>query len=185
MNPLSSTLASTLATLRDVDGVVGSFVVDDQANVVAADLPAFFDAAALALAAPRLRRLSEALALKDEALQQCTLRFASHRLWLQPGAGVLLCVLAPIHCNLAALRMGATLVCRRVADALKDGSASMSASALGSSAALRREDVAAQSGSGLPTPSASSSWWRSRVPGASAPKSGARRQFRGRTVDGE
>jgi len=187
-------LAPILAGLRDIQGVVGSFVVDDHGGLVAADLPAFFDTHALALAAPRLRRLADALTSQGHALKQATLHFANHRLWLQPEPGLLLCVVAPAECNFAALRMGANLVARRlrthvaapwnagipVPVPVEPSTESISPS-LGSTLV---DEGAARSGTHGTPPAArsSGSWLRSRVPGASASSSG-RRQFRGRPID--
>lgn len=191
-------LATTLSGLRDIEGVVGSFVLDARGQVLDADLPAFFDAQALLAAAPRLGRLIETLASSHGTLHQAVLRFSTHRLWLQPGRGILLCILVPHECNFSALRMAANLVAKRLATAPCGAPESSgvplpiepSPSVSGSRVFVgsdRVEDVAAQSDAHLTAGSPSSSrssgtWWRSRVPGSSS-SSSTRRQFRGRPID--
>lgn len=194
-------LSSALAGLRDLGGVIGSFVIDATGAVVGMDLPAFFDRNAIAATGPRLGRLTETLSSRGYELHNVNLRFSGYQLWVQPSRGFTLCVLVPVECNVAALRMAASLVLKRIgSEVVRPESNGIprflepSPSASGSRIVVssdRVEDVAAQSNAELhrgaaPTSSRSSgAWGRSRVPGASASSSSNRRQFRGRPVDEE
>src|SRR5690606_30778910 len=56
---------AALATLKDIDGVYGSFVIDRDGRLKARDLPAVFDEQALGDAGPRIVRLWEVIS-EDE-----------------------------------------------------------------------------------------------------------------------
>lgn len=108
------TVDGLLSTLRDVEGVMGSFVVDPNGQVCARDMPAMFDDVALGEAAPRLIRLRQALETEGEELNDATMEFGAHLLFLFGVDAYLLCVLCPSEVQLPALRMGAKLVSRRL-----------------------------------------------------------------------
>jgi predicted regulator of Ras-like GTPase activity (Roadblock/LC7/MglB family) len=107
-----------LSTLRDVEGVMGSFVVDLIGQVRARDMPAMFDDGALQEAAPRIARLKEALETQGEQVDSVTLAHGPHSLFLRTSGELILCVLAPSEVSLPALRMGSSLVLRRLPEAL-------------------------------------------------------------------
>jgi predicted regulator of Ras-like GTPase activity (Roadblock/LC7/MglB family) len=102
-----------LPPLRDLRGVIGSFVVTEVGRPVARDLPALFDVTVLAEVGPRALRLAE-LAARAEGPgpRWCTLHYAGHVLLLRPLQGGLLCLLADSTVNLAAARMGMNLAAR-------------------------------------------------------------------------
>lgn len=105
----------TLKSLRDVDGVLGSFVFQYDGSIVLSDLPAFFDIDALRQASPRITSLIETLNSRGTKLTHFVLRYSSHVVWVQPFASLqALCVIAPIQTNLASLRMGINLVTRKL-----------------------------------------------------------------------
>jgi predicted regulator of Ras-like GTPase activity (Roadblock/LC7/MglB family) len=109
-----------LGTLRDVEGVVGSFVVDSQGGVLARDMPNVVDEHALSGAARRVARLRAALETGGRKAEQCSLRFGSYLLVARPEGRVVLCVLVSGAANLMSLHMGATLVARRLASEVAD-----------------------------------------------------------------
>ncbi len=80
---------ATLQTLRDLDGILGSFLVSDSGTIVAQDLPAYFGTAATDIG-PRAQRLQEALSLSQGEVNQCVLRYGPHKISLRPINGGLL-----------------------------------------------------------------------------------------------
>src|SRR3954451_21952257 len=107
-------MQATLATLRDIEGVLGSFLVDEAGQLMARDMPGVFDDATLNSASVRLSRLRGALESDTPAFNGCVARFGEHLLVVRPVARRLLCVLVPRGANLTALQMGTNLVARRL-----------------------------------------------------------------------
>ncbi|MCA9576704.1 MAG: hypothetical protein KC668_14770 [Myxococcales bacterium] len=107
-----------LSTLRDVEGVIGSFVVDLIGQLRARDMPAMFDDSALQEAGPRIARLKEALETQGEQMELVSLAHGPHSLFLRASGELILCVLAPHEVNQPSLRMGSSLVLRRLPEAL-------------------------------------------------------------------
>ena len=101
-----------LHSLKDIDGVYGSFVVDRDGRLRARDLPAVFDDAALGDSGPRIVRLWEVVA-EDEAPEYTLIEFAEYWLFIRPVPGGSLCVVVPPNVNVFALRMAANLVAKR------------------------------------------------------------------------
>jgi predicted regulator of Ras-like GTPase activity (Roadblock/LC7/MglB family) len=108
------TLEAALATLRDVEGVLGSFVIDADGAVASRDMPAMVDDVALSGAGLRVVRLRAALESTGRRVDQCSLRFGSYLMLTRPAEAHTLCVLVSSAANLMALQMGSTLVARRV-----------------------------------------------------------------------
>lgn len=107
-------LASTLSSLRDVDGIIGSFVVNGDGVLVAQDLPAYFAGVAEEVG-PRILRLCDALSLSEGTVSTCTVRYTNHKLTLRSVQGALLAVLTSAAVNAPALRMAMNLVARKCA----------------------------------------------------------------------
>lgn len=104
---------AALQTLRDLDGILGSFLVSDSGAIVAQDLPAYFGSAAADIG-PRAQRLQEALSLSQGEVKQCVLRYGPHKISLRPVSGGLLTIVASSDINLPALRMAANLVAKKL-----------------------------------------------------------------------
>jgi predicted regulator of Ras-like GTPase activity (Roadblock/LC7/MglB family) len=111
---MSANILSTLGALRDVDGVVGSFVVDGDGALLARDLPQIFESELLHEIGPRIRRIADGLSESGDTPGSVVLHFQDHKLWLKPADGFTLCVLGSVQVNRPALRMALTLVARRV-----------------------------------------------------------------------
>jgi predicted regulator of Ras-like GTPase activity (Roadblock/LC7/MglB family) len=107
-------LASALSSLRDVEGIIGSFVVNSDGVLVAQDLPAYFAGVAEEVG-PRVHRLCDALSLSEGAVSTCTVRYSNHKLALRSVNGALLAVLTVASVNAPALRMAMNLVARKCA----------------------------------------------------------------------
>jgi predicted regulator of Ras-like GTPase activity (Roadblock/LC7/MglB family) len=107
-------IEDTLRSLRDVQGVYGSFVVAGSGALVARDLPAVFDGDLFAEVGPRVTRLYETFLTGGEELDAAMLRFADHKLYLRKMSWGVIGVLSTVTVNLPALRMVANLVIRKI-----------------------------------------------------------------------
>lgn len=107
-------VATALATLKDVGGIAGSFVFTSSGQLVAREIHAVFDDGALAEAAARLSRLADTFAAVGDQLDLAIIRFQDHKLYVKVLSGGMLCILADGVVNMAALRMAANLVGRRI-----------------------------------------------------------------------
>jgi hypothetical protein len=121
----------SLQSLRDIEGVYGSFIIDANGETVARDLPALFDAHTLAESGERIVRLWEVLS-ENGAPEYALVEFAEYSLFVrgvflrgssQPGfapnltmsettAPGCLCVVVPPTVNLLALRLASKWVAR-------------------------------------------------------------------------
>ncbi|HTQ02891.1 MAG TPA: roadblock/LC7 domain-containing protein [Polyangiaceae bacterium] len=108
-------VTETLASLRDVDDVRGSFLLSAQGRLVARDLPSMFHSEIFSEIGPRLVRLRETLETDGDDLSALTLRFSEHKLHLRTVGELLLGVVTSAKVNGPALRMAINLVARRVA----------------------------------------------------------------------
>ncbi len=107
-------MQSVLATLRDIEGIIGSFLLDEQGNLLARDMPSMFDDDTLAFASTRMGRLRAAFEVGAERFEGCTARFGSHLIILRPAEARSLCVMCPVGTNMAMLEMALNLVARRL-----------------------------------------------------------------------
>lgn len=108
-------MQDVLASLRDVQGVIGAFLLDEDGRLIARDMPAMFDDNTLASASARISQLRAAFELGSEQFEGCTARFGSHLVMLRPAEARSLCVICPVDVNLTMLEMGLNLITRRVA----------------------------------------------------------------------
>ena len=106
-------LSRTLAGLRDVSEVQGSFLLEGDGSLLARDLPAVFHAELFADVGPRLARLRETFDTTNDA-STITMRFTDHKLHVRSVGSRLLCVLSGAAVNAPALRMAMNLVARRL-----------------------------------------------------------------------
>jgi predicted regulator of Ras-like GTPase activity (Roadblock/LC7/MglB family) len=115
---LGENVRVSLATLKDVSGITGSFVCADSGRLVAREIPALFEDAVLAEAGSRLVRVGETFAASGDELEMAVIRYGDHRLYLKSLAGGLLCIVVAGPVNMPALRMAANLVARRIGPAV-------------------------------------------------------------------
>ena len=109
---------ASLVTLKDVYGITGSFVFARSGHLVARELPAMFDDAALNEAGSRLTRLHETFASVGDKLEIAVLRFREHKVYVKTLPAGALCIISNGGVNMPALRMAASLVGRRIAPVL-------------------------------------------------------------------
>ncbi len=115
---VAESVRASLATLKDVAGIMGSFVCMPDGRLVSREIPAMFDDGALVEAGSRLIRVREAFAAGGDELEVGVVRFRDHRIYVKVvGSGMLL-ILAEGEVNMPALRMAANLVGRRIAPAV-------------------------------------------------------------------
>jgi predicted regulator of Ras-like GTPase activity (Roadblock/LC7/MglB family) len=107
-------IEQTLRTLRDVQGVYGSFVIAGTGALVASDLPAVFDAELFEEVGPRITRLYETFLSGGEELDSCMLRFAEQKIYLRKMTWGVIGILSAVAVNMPALRMVANLVIRKI-----------------------------------------------------------------------
>jgi predicted regulator of Ras-like GTPase activity (Roadblock/LC7/MglB family) len=115
---LAESVRTSLATLKDVGGIMGSFVCTPDGRLVSREIPALFDDGVLAEAASRLLRMREAFAAGGEELEVGVIRFRDHRIYVKAVGGSLLMIVAEGDVNMPALRMAANLVGRRIGPAV-------------------------------------------------------------------
>jgi predicted regulator of Ras-like GTPase activity (Roadblock/LC7/MglB family) len=112
--------AAVLGILKDVAGVYGSFMVSPQGTTLVRDMAALFSDDLLDEIAARLLRLLDAFADEGVQVLSYVVRYGEHLLFVRAvRAGGALCVLSDPEVNLPALRMGASLVARRLAGAAR------------------------------------------------------------------
>ncbi|MDD9936182.1 MAG: hypothetical protein OXT09_21400 [Myxococcales bacterium] len=116
MSPAAEGPHAVLQSLRDLPGVLGSFV-HDGAELLCRDLPAYFDDEALAEAGPRAMRIMETWCEAGEQ-SDCVLRFEEQRLYLRTIERGILCVVFSPEVAVPALRTATGMVGRRLGGAL-------------------------------------------------------------------
>jgi predicted regulator of Ras-like GTPase activity (Roadblock/LC7/MglB family) len=111
--------AQVLSTLKDVTGVQGSFVVSPEGTMLARDMSALFSDELLDELGSRLRRLVECFTAEGVEVVSCVLRYREHLVFVRSTPQAALCILSEPRVNMPALRMGASLVVRRLGAALE------------------------------------------------------------------
>jgi len=115
---LEGSVRDSLATLKDVGGVVGSFVCTPNGRLVSREIPAMFDDGALAEAGSSFVRFREAFAAGGDELELGVVRFQEHAVYMKVVGTSLLLILVEGAVNMPALRMAANLVGRRIGPAV-------------------------------------------------------------------
>ena len=123
IHQLGEGIRGSLATLKDVAGVAGSFVCTDNGQLLAREIPAVFEDSVLSEAGTRLLRMGDAFAAAGDDLDMAVVRYGEQRVYLKWISGGLLCVVVVGRVNMPALRMAANLVCRRISAAVAQAQA--------------------------------------------------------------
>jgi len=108
-------LILALRSLRDVQGVLGSFVWRRDGLVVASDVPASCTPSALAAVAVRLQRLCEGFANLGEPFRSTTLVYRDRRIHVCGVPGAALAVVVSDRINMTALALALELSLRDLA----------------------------------------------------------------------
>jgi hypothetical protein len=118
---MTSHLLPTLKSLRDIEGVLGSFVWFEDGRVVASDVPSGCSAATLEAVATRVQRLCEAFVSVGDRFESTTLAFAHYKLHVCTIEWAYLGIVVSRQVNRSALDMAVTLARRDVASLLAQG----------------------------------------------------------------
>lgn len=113
-------LDSELASLRDVEGVIGSFVLGEAGSVLGRDLPNLFDDDVLGSVGMRVQRLLESFDSTDEPGTHLSLRYPEHKLYLHRAQRAVIAVISGPHASSPAMTMALTLVGRRISRVLEE-----------------------------------------------------------------
>jgi predicted regulator of Ras-like GTPase activity (Roadblock/LC7/MglB family) len=101
-----------LASLRDVPGVEGSFVVSDLGRLLARDMPPVFGDDVLGEVGPRALRLRDTLSYAGEELDAAMIRYADYLLFIRPLGDGVLCALTAREVHVPAVKMALHLCAR-------------------------------------------------------------------------
>ena len=104
-------LARALHSLRDIEGVYGSFVINTAGAPAARDLPSVFDNSTLLESGGRIVRLWEVVS-EESSPEYALLEFSEYSLFVRALAGGCLCVIVPPTVNLLALRVASRWVAK-------------------------------------------------------------------------
>lgn len=103
-----------LRSLRDVEGVIGSFVWDKREGLLVRDLPGYIDSALLTEVGPRIERIYEAFHGAGDELDGATLSYAEYKLHLRELEPAFIAVLSGPRVNVPTLKMAMHVVGRGV-----------------------------------------------------------------------
>lgn len=116
-------MADALATLKELQGVVGSIAVDAIGRVQAHDLPSVFDATTLRLVGARMLELKAVLSTDDSEQLSGSLEFEGHSFHVRALPHGMVGVLLDPGAHRPTIGMALNLVSRRVAAKLEGVSA--------------------------------------------------------------
>lgn len=102
---------AAMEPLTDVEGVYGSFLVNDVGQLLHRSLPIVIDNASLASAGTRIKRLWSNLP-EDETPQSALLEFKHHKLFIRPVKNGNLCVLVASKVHLLELKQAVECAAR-------------------------------------------------------------------------
>jgi predicted regulator of Ras-like GTPase activity (Roadblock/LC7/MglB family) len=113
---MSNALVPLLRSLRDIEGVLGSFVMSERGELLVRDAPAAAGSDVLTKVGGRLRQLGDAFAFADigAAFESTTLTFREYKLHVRSLGKQFVVVLLSSEVNLPALRMALNMLSRRL-----------------------------------------------------------------------
>ncbi|HEU4580446.1 MAG TPA: hypothetical protein VFS67_19455 [Polyangiaceae bacterium] len=101
-----------LEILHDVQGVLGSFVVAREGELLVRSMPEQFERAELELTASRVARVLQCSSANGVAPQDGVFDFGEGKLWVREFVRGYLCVLCSAGVDMKSLRLTARLVAR-------------------------------------------------------------------------
>lgn len=111
-------MQTVLAALKDIPGVVGSFVLNPQGVLVAREMPAIFPDNVFPNLGRRLASVVEALETQVSAVQELLLKFEGHWLLVRRSTHGFLTILTNDAVNFPALKMASNVALKQVAEHL-------------------------------------------------------------------
>src|SRR3954462_12311722 len=115
---LEQSVRVSLATLKDVAGIMGSFVCTPDGRLVSREISPVFDDGALAEAGSPLLGMREAFAAGGDDMEAGVIRFRDHRIYTKTLGNSMLMILTEEVGKMPALPRPANLVGRRIAAAV-------------------------------------------------------------------
>jgi predicted regulator of Ras-like GTPase activity (Roadblock/LC7/MglB family) len=115
---MNHSLIAILASLRDIEGVLGSFIWLSDGQVLATDMPEDCQPGTIEAVAARVQRLCEAFSSLGRQFEGTTLAFAQYRLHVCAVDHAFIAVVLASHVNMSALKMAATLALRELSSVL-------------------------------------------------------------------
>jgi predicted regulator of Ras-like GTPase activity (Roadblock/LC7/MglB family) len=105
-------LIAILGSLRDIEGVLGSFIWLSDGQLLASDMPDNCPPATLQAVAARVQRLTDAFVSMGQRFESTTLAFAHYRLHVCATDRAFIGAVLAKQVNMSALKMAATLALR-------------------------------------------------------------------------
>ena len=117
---MTESIGYMLRALRDIEGVLGSFLVTDRGHVLGRDAPAACGTDVLEMVGGRLSQLCDAFVSADIGgpFESTTLYFADHKLHVRALGNVFLIAVATAAVNLPALKMAMNMLGRQLLNEL-------------------------------------------------------------------
>lgn len=116
--PRLDAMEIVLATLREIPGVVGSFVLSPTGTLLARKMPDIFPDSVFPELAQHLQSVNNTLHALIRPSRELVLKFDDHRLFIWRAAECFLCVLTAPGANLPALKLAAKGAHQQLADHL-------------------------------------------------------------------
>jgi hypothetical protein len=122
--PVPETIALRLRTLRDIEGVLGSFIVGDRGELLGRDVTAACGSEVLALVGGRLQQLCAAFVSADVGgpFESTTLYFPQYKLHIRALGNRFIVAIGAAEVNLPALKMAMNMLGRQLMNDLADPS---------------------------------------------------------------
>ena len=111
-------MQSVLSALKDIPGVVGSFVLNPQGVLLAREMPGVFPDTVFPNLGRRLASVVEALETQVSAVQELLMKFDGHWLFVRRSAQGFLTILTSDTTNLPALKMASNVALKQVTEHL-------------------------------------------------------------------
>lgn len=113
---MADSIVPLLRSLRDIEGVLGSFLIGEGAQLLGRDIPAACGSDVLFVVGGRLQQLCDAFVSADigGSFESTTLSFPQYKLHVRALGNSFLVAVLSAEANMPALRMAMNMVGRRV-----------------------------------------------------------------------
>jgi len=107
-------MQAVLTALKDIPGVVGSFVLNPQGIMIAREMPTIFPDTIFPNLGRRLASVVEAMETQVSAVQELLLKFEGHWVFVRRSAQGFLSILTNDTVNFPALKMASNVALKQV-----------------------------------------------------------------------
>jgi hypothetical protein len=113
---MADSIVPLLRSLRDIEGVLGSFLIGEGAQLLGRDIPAACGSDVLFVVGGRLQQLCDAFVSADigGSFESTTLSFPQYKLHVRALGNLFLVAVLSAEANMPALRMAMNMVGRRI-----------------------------------------------------------------------